>query len=275
MSYLDQKLAIWNTPAAEFVLAGTRDDGFEVPYGIERGSPRDCEEMLGVGAVDIALLPPVRALQHTDAYDVLAAVAFSSWEYPYARLVLKNGLRGPTRTVACHPNDVQEALVARVILKEHYDQEPELVARAVEPGAMLQAEEDAVLLSGPEVPSMATDDLTLDLGREWYELTNYPMVWGLFATRKDEGTPEMIREMRSIVEAAEEQRNEWIQEQEIPAELHSFYADALRLRLDRLAIASLTELRHYLFYYDLTDEVSEVPFIYLPDDEENEDEILI
>lgn len=264
------KLAVWDAPAAEFFLAGLTSGAVELPLEVERGTPRTCEEMLRAGAVDIAMLPTVRALQMNEDYDVLSAVALVSWEYPYARLVLKNGLRGRIRTVASHPDDVQDAFLAKVILKEHYDMEPDFVAAEGGPREVLEGGEDAALLVGNDVPTVRTEGLSLDLGQEWYELANYPMVWGLFAVRKGEGSGPMIKTLRSAAEAAEEQRDVWVQAREMPEGVHSFFKDALRLRLDRLAIASLTELEQFLFYYNLADDVPEVPFVYLEDEEDEE-----
>ena len=264
------KLAVWDAPAAEFFLAGITSGAAALPLEVERGTPRSCEEMLRTGAVDIALLPTVRALQMNEDYDVLSAVALVSWQYPYARLVLKNGLRGRIRTVASHPDDVQEAFLSKVILKEHYDMEPDFVAAEGTPREVLAGDEDAALLVGNDVPTIRTEGLSLDLGQEWYELANYPMVWGLFAVRKGAGTGAMIETLRRAAEAAEEQRGVWTQAREMPEEVHSFFREALRLRLGRLAFASLTELEQFLFYYDLADDVPEVPFVYV-EDEEDED----
>ena len=271
------QLAIWDTPPADFFLAGLKASEAAEEVDVQRASARACEEALRSGAVDVALLPTVRALQFVDDYDVLPAVALSSWKYPYARLVLKNGLGGGVDQVVCHPDNVQEALIARVVLKEHYDLEPDLVGREADPRTLLASEQEGALLVGDDVYAIETDFLMMDLGREWYELANYPMVWGVFATRKEEGDPEMIEPLRQAAEAAEEQRSAWLEKQDLPEEPHAFFAEELRLRLGRLATASMTELRHYLFYYDLTDEVPDVPFLYVPDEENSgdQDEILL
>lgn len=264
------RLAIWDAPTGEFFLAGANTGAATLPYEVRQATPRACEEMLRAGAVDIALLPTTRLLQRVDDYEALAGLAFSSWDYPFAKLVFKNGLEGPTRSLAVHPDAAQEAFVAQVVLQEHYDMTPDFVAEERSPRELIDAPEDAALIVGNEVPAFETEHLTMDLGREWHELAHYPMVWGLFATRKEEATPEMIRTLAEVADAAEEHREDWIASHDVPAPLHDFFAEDLGLRLGRLATASLTELRQYLFYFNLTDEVPDVPFFHVPDEDEED-----
>ena len=43
-------------------------------------------------------------------------------------------------------------------------------------------------------------------------------------------------------------------------------------RLDDLAVAGLTEFRDYLYYYNITDEIPELPLYELPEDWEDDEE---
>jgi len=131
------------------------------------------------------------------------------------------------------------------------------------PRALLDTDEDAALLVGNDVPAMQLDPFSMDVGREWYELTNYPMVWGLFVMRRDQATDNVTEALVDGRQAAEDNRDVWIMAQETSERLGEFYREDLRSALDRLAIASLTELRQFMFYYDLTDEVPDLPFVFL------------
>ena len=51
--------------------------------------------------------------------------------------------------------------------------------------------------------------------------------------------------------------------------MHTFYREDLRLRLDDLAMAGLTEFRDYLYYYNITEEIPELPLYELPEDWED------
>ena len=264
-------LAIWDYGPADFLVSGFTSGTVKASFEIERHSPQRCVERLRGGQVDVALVPTLDVVKDPEFYDVLPAVALSAWRYPYAKLVLKQELGDPIRSVALDPAYVQEALLARILLKEHYGAEPEFVPYPkADVQALLEAKEDASLIAGPRVPMVQTDRHALDLGQEWYEMANYPMVWGVFAARKGEATPEMIIAFRDAAEAAEASRAVWMQAQEPPPTLHAFYQDELRIRLDDLAVASLTEWLRFLFFYGVAEEIAGLPFVALPGEEEDD-----
>lgn len=265
------RLAIWNEPTAEFLVSGFLSGAVSSDVEIVRGSRSDCERWLRAGLVDVALVPALSVLRDTEAFDALPAVAFSTWDYPFARLVTREGLERPIGSLAVDPRFAQEALVARIILSEHYGAEPVLKPfEAPTPKELLAADVDAALIIGVDTPALQTSRYAMDLGQEWYELTNYPMVWGLFAVRKGEADERFARTLRDAVAASEEQRDLWVQTQETYPELHTFYLENLRVRLDDLATASLTKFCDYLYFYGVTEETPMLPLIDIAEDEEDE-----
>jgi predicted solute-binding protein len=266
-------LAIWDYPPAEFLVSGFTSGAVENPFQIKRHRPEACAAQLVEDEVDVALLPTMLALQASNAIDVLPSVGLVSWRYPYARLVWSGGLHDFPETIAYDRRVAQERLVARIVLHEHYKVDPTFVPYEPEsPTDLLDVGEDAALLVGPEVPSFQPDSFAIDIGREWYELANYPMVWGLYVTKRDQSTDEMIEALIASGEAADANRDVWVQAQETTASLNEFYREDLRTGLDKLAIASLTEFRKYMFYYDVTEEVPDLPLVYLDEEEEEEEE---
>lgn len=266
-------LAIWDYPPAEFLVSGFTSGAVPNPFQIKRYRPEKCAALLVEDEVDVALLPTMLALQASGAIDVVPSVGLVSWDYPYARLVWKGGLRDFPETIAYDRRIAQERVVARIVLQEHYQISPEFVPYDdPSPKELLRTDEDAALLVGPDVPSLQLEPFTMDIGREWFELANYPMVWGLFVTKRDRASDEIIEALIDSGEAADENRDVWVQAQETTATLNEFYREDLRTGLDKLAIASLTEFRKYLFYYDVTEDIPDLPLVYLEDEEDEEEE---
>jgi len=266
-------LATWDYPPAEFLVSGFTSGAVDNPFHITRHRPEECAARFVREEVDVALLPTMLALQASDAIDVFPSVGLVSWRYPYARLVWSGGLHDFPETIAYDRRVSQERVMARIILQEHYQIDPTFVPYDdVPPPTLLDMGEDAALLVGPNVPSFQADPFEIDLGQEWYELTNYPMVWGLYVTKRGHATDEMIEALIASAQAAEENRDVWVQAQETSASLNAFYREDLRTGLDRLAIASLTEFRQYLFYYDVTEDIPDLPLVSLDEDEEEEEE---
>lgn len=246
---------------ALFVAGAERVRGLAV----EQHPPQRCMELLLDGKVDAALVPSLLVFSHPDVFDVLPGAAFSSWKAPYAQLVLPGGMEQATH-VLYDPVHAQEALLARIVLHEHYNLKPrfETTSEAADEGA-------ARLVVGPEAATLQSAHLTLNLAEEWYELAHYPMVWGLFAARRDEAEPPHVEALVALAEAAEEQRALYVQAREMPPALHTFFAEGLRLRFDDLALASLTEFRQYLYYYHITEDLAELPLYEIPEDGEEDE----
>ena len=247
-----------------------------MPLEIERRDAQTCTTLLLQEQVDVALLPSLVVLSNTDTFDVLPGAALSTWTYPYARLLLRRGMEH-VETVAFASPHTQEALVARIILREHYGKNPAFTPLdGITTEGLLHAEQDASLIVGPDAPMLQTEHVALNLGQEWYELANYPMVWGLFAALKDAAAPVMVEVIMQAIRIAEQQQPLWVQACEMPPALQAFYAEGLRLRFDDLATASLTEFRQYLYYYNVTEDLPELPLYELPDDwEDDANEVLL
>ncbi|HMB91911.1 MAG TPA: MqnA/MqnD/SBP family protein [Rhodothermales bacterium] len=266
------QLALWDTPAADFFVAGLEARVAKSDLIIERQDPRTCVDLLRQGLVDMALVPSLVLLSSADILDALPGAALSTWTYPYAQIVLRKGL-GEVKSIAFDPLYTQEALVARIVLKEHYGKEPTFIPIQNATLANLEARaEDAFLYVGDDAPLLQSQNTVLNLGQEWYELASYPMVWGLFAARKDEATPAMVEALVNMVGAAETQRPVWLQAHEMTPEVDAFFREALRLRFDDLVTASLTELRQYLFYYQIAEDIPDLPLYVVPDDGYEDDE---
>lgn len=263
------KLATWDAPMAEAAVSTLAASG----NSLYRLRPEACAAALLEKQVDVALLPTTMALQGAEGFEVVPGVALSSWKYPFARIVLKEGLQGRTLRLACDRRAVQEQFIARVILREHYQLEPEVVSYdAPAPQELLRGEEEAVLVTStdldalPGLGRLGGGGLVMDLGQEWFELAKYPMVWGLFVAREGTLEGEATAALRDRLQGAEEERARWVEGAEHAA-LKEFFREDLRLRFDDLVVASLTELKHYLFYDNVLSDIPDLSFASLPEEE--------
>ncbi len=239
---------------------------------VTRMDPEDCAKSLASGASEVALIPTLTALKNGDVFDVLPSFAVSSWGYPFARITLPEGLNNLTPVLDVPASHPQEAFIASVILQEHYGVRVQTILDSAE-----QKEDSSAGSTSKQalVVGEAAQALSgLDLGQEWYELTNYPMVWGVFATLKGNANPHLIRGMADAAAVAERVRQEGLIDMD--DNTAEFFGADLRFRFDDLATASITELTQYLFFYQGNDEIDELAVVHLPDDEESaEDQPLV
>lgn len=260
------KLAIWDNPAAQFLVFGLDSSPVAGEFEVQTLAPTDALSALLETRVDVALVSPMEALLRDEEVDVIPAVALSTWDYPLARIYMPAGLDAAPKGLVADVRYLQETFVAGLVLKEHYRMSPAVVAEGNDDYARL-------VIGSFDDADAPRDQLVLDLGQEWYELSGYPMLWGVFATRKGEASPEVIESIMTMVRTADAQRALFLQANESSPAVHDFFRDSLRIGFDDLAVASLTELRQYLYYHDILDDVTELPVVFLPgDDEEDEDD---
>lgn len=262
------RLTIWDHPAAAFLMTGLDASPYAATTELRSVPAQSAIDELLTGRTDVALVHTLEALEHADEVDVLPAVALSAWKYPFARLILRKGLAEPSAIIARADGFDQENTLARIILKEHYGMTPEFVSVDDDDASI-----DRIVVSTDLEGT--SDSLVLDLGQEWSELTGYPMIWGVFATRKGEVDDGLIHHIRGIVQTSEDRMSLWLSSQDLTPAMHDFYSEQMRLHLDDLAIAGLTELRQFLFYYGVFDEVRELPVVFLTQNEDGEEDDVI
>lgn len=212
--------------------------------------------------VDLALVPTFSVLRDSEAFAVLPVLALSSWEHPFCGVILKHGLHHAASSLLAPKNNVQEALLAQVLLKEHYGFRPELRFRDQTSLNDLEGDADAVMVVSRAQDLQVPAGMTfLDVGQEWYELSSYPMVWHLAVSLPDVDRAGWGARLRALVREAENRRGVWVRSLDMTETLHAWLAESLRFRFDDLATASLTEYREYLFSFGVLTEIPDVPIV--------------
>ncbi len=233
------QLAFWNFPPAECIEAAARSLRIQV----EKQPASVCADLLRQKQVDMALLPVTDVLVSADEFDVVPGGAISSWHYPFVQIKVHRDIQ-QVRTLKSMPEKKLEEFMARVILKEHYGQQIQTVSRR---------DADVELLF--ETSSLAeTEGLDiLDIGQEWYELAQYPMVWAVYCCLKENGGEPMAQLLVRLTGEAEIIARNWGSRSSSPKD--RFFGESLRLRMDDVAIAGLTVLQEYAYYYGITEEL--------------------
>lgn len=249
------RIGIEKSLPAEFFVSGAA--GAASDFRIVSLESRSGIDMVRSGELEIALAPALSVMADPGEIEVVPAVAMSSWRYPFAQLFLPGGLGSAPDRILFEERYKEEADLARIILKEHYGLTPSF--EAVDSLDDIQDDKRPSIRVGNEVPVDRSRGLYLDIGQEWYELANYPMVWGLFVMRKGSVTAEVVGHLREVAARTEKLRARWADASDFGGAIRRFFLEDVRVRFDDLVTASLTQLLDYAFYYDLTDEIRAFP----------------
>jgi len=156
-----------------------------------RADPAELAQMILVGELDVAPIPAIEYARHADDLVLLPDISISSdGEVQSILLVSKVPAEqlAADSTIALAGNSRTSQVLARILLEKRWGASPTYVEMPPDLPAMLR-DADAALLIGDEAIRTywepPTDLLTYDLGTEWKAWTGLPMVYAVWAARRD------------------------------------------------------------------------------------------
>lgn len=249
------RLAVWPVLPAR-ALARALGDLITEVVEVE---PFEARAAVDSGRADLALVPTLDVLRAYAGLEVVPGVALAGERSPRRRLVVGSALDA-IETIAFDPHDAQEALLSQLVLREHYGAQPTFQLPPPDAGLaeVLDTQSAALVGYADAVPEGA---FVLDPGQEWTDLTLRPMVWGLLASREGVVDADSARRLRAAV-----------QEAPVSDDLFVDGVGVYQLTLDGYAVDGLDQLAEYLFATGTLSEVPPVPFVEIPDEDEEGDE---
>jgi chorismate dehydratase len=209
VSYLNTTPLVWG------MLHGAQRDLFDLEFRI----PAVCADRLAAGEADIGIVPSFELTKQR--LEVIPGAGIACHGPVRSILLVSSRPAAGIRTLAADSSSRTSVELARVILSRKYGAEPRIFRQAPDLEAML-GRADAALVIGD--PALRIDPALLpyhvyDLGAEWWELTDLPMVFAVWAGRPGAVTAEVTaafrdscrygRESLDTIVAAEAARREF------------------------------------------------------------------
>jgi len=187
VSYLNTVPLVWglqHAPISHPSGTGLRDT-FDLRFAL----PSECADQLASGQADIGIVPVIEMARQGLDYFPGTGIACHG---PVRSILLISKVPYPEiRTLATDAGSRTSAMLAQVILAEKFGVKPRVFSHPAHLATML-GQADAALLIGDAALRVDPASLpfeTLDLGEEWTAMTGLPMVFAVWAGRK-----EVIRE---------------------------------------------------------------------------------
>lgn len=157
-------------------------------------TPDRLAELLRRDELDAALVSTAEVLL-TDRYDILDGIAVASLGEVYSVLLAHRRPLAELKEIYCHTASLSGLNLLKILLAER-GLKPEFKPLANPRNA---AEHDAVLLIGdPAIDFQRAphEHEILDLGSAWFELTNLPFVFAVWALRRGIDNSELRQQLR-------------------------------------------------------------------------------
>lgn len=169
---------------------GLAHTGALLDVELTKDTPDRLNDALVAGELDIGPISLVEYLRHADDLLVLPDLAVGS-DGPVLSVVLVSSMPlEQIRSVALGSTSRTSVLLAKLLLERHYGLSPTYSVMPPDLGVMLREADAAVVIGDVALRATLFDaerlGLTvLDLGGAWRELTGLPMVFALWAARRD------------------------------------------------------------------------------------------
>ena len=189
---LEQSLAPFRVGSVEYLNAVPLTRGIEDQ--IVFATPARLAELLRRDELDAALVSTAEVLM-TDRYDILDGIAIASLGEVYSVLLAHRRPLGEVKEIYCHAASLSGLNLLKVLLAER-GLKPEFKPLADPRQA---AEHEAALLIGdPAIDFQRAphEHEILDLGTAWFELTNLPFVFAVWALRRGIDNSALRRQLR-------------------------------------------------------------------------------
>lgn len=237
-----------------------------------KAPPRQLAEMIVAGELDAAPIPAIEYARHAEDLVLIPDISISSDGEVQSILLLSKvpaeELSG--RTVALTDTSRTSQVLTRILLEKHWKTTPAYVEMPSDLASMMR-DADAALLIGDDglrAYHQQLDVLKYDLGTEWKAYTGLPMVYAVWAVRRDyaETNPDEVRRLiwalhesmrysREHPDAVAEYASRW---EAFPVAFFRSYFDVLRFRFDepyRMGLTRYFEEAHAIGQLDRVPEL--------------------
>lgn len=190
VSFLNTAPLVWG------MLHGPQRGLFDLDFRI----PSECADQLAAGAADIGIVPSFELTRQS--LEVIPGAGIACHGPVRSILLISSRPAAEIRTLAADSSSRTSVALARVWLDRRYHAEPDVHAQPPDLEAMLQTADAALIIGDPalridvEQGVHRSSRFIYDLGAEWVEMTGLPMVFAVWAGRKDAVTPAVTEAFR-------------------------------------------------------------------------------
>lgn len=179
VSYLNTVPLVWG------MLQGSGPEDGNGVFDLRFALPSECADQIASGDADIGIIPVIEMARQKLEYFPGTGIACHG---PVRSILLVSKVPfREIRTLATDSGSRTSVMLSRIVLSERFGSTPRLISRRADLATML-GEADAALLIGDAALRVDPEKLpfeTLDLGGEWVSMTGLPMVFAVWAGRKE------------------------------------------------------------------------------------------
>jgi predicted solute-binding protein len=215
--------------------------------------------------VDIAFLSPIDYARDSSTLQIVPEAGLWSPSGGSAVTVHFGAGAQDVATLAVDPAYASEVILAKIILSEEFDIDPQIVPVAGGLETMLGRADAALLVGDEALRESASRADALDLIESWVQLTGLPYVHGVWCARARDQRPEQVERLQRARREGVDHLESIAQRAAETGEFPGFTADHLQEYLERFsydfpeeAVEGLKEFHHYAYYHAVLPDIPEI-----------------
>jgi len=154
--------------------------------------PSQCADLVASGAVEIGNIPVIELSRQN--LEMVPGVGVATRGAVRSILLISKRPLAEIRTLAADSSSRTSVALTRIVLSRRHGVEPEFLPCAPDLESMLERADAALIIGDPalRLDPASLPYLVADLGQEWTEMTGLPMVFAVWAGRKQHITPAVV-----------------------------------------------------------------------------------
>jgi predicted solute-binding protein len=175
VSYLNTVPLVWG------MRYGKQRDLFDLSFSI----PAECADRLADGRADIGIVPAIELTRQK--LEIIRGAGIACRGPVRSILLISKYPPAQIRTLAADSSSRTSVQLARVILTRKFGAEPAVLPHAPDLPRMLDVADACLIIGDPAlwIDPRNLPFYVLDLGMEWTEMTDLPMVFAVWAARAE------------------------------------------------------------------------------------------
>jgi chorismate dehydratase len=174
------------------MLHGPQQGLFDLDFRL----PSECADALAAGEADIGIVPAFELTRQD--LTVLPGAGIACHGAVRSILLISSCPAAEIQVLAADSSSRTSVQLARILLQRKYGAAPRIVSHPPDLPAMMRGADAALVIGDPalHIDPAALPYNVYDLGAEWLQMTGLPMVFAVWAGRKQAVTPQVVEEFR-------------------------------------------------------------------------------
>jgi chorismate dehydratase len=154
-------------------------------FALRFDPPSRCADLLHAGAIDVGMIPSIESQRGVAPYRIVPGMGIVSDGAVASVALFSARAIGDIRSIAVDTSSRTSTGLLRVLCRESFRIEPELVPMPPVIDSMLERCDAALVIGDPALylDHQAAGLGKIDLGEQWAGLTGLPFVWAFWAGR--------------------------------------------------------------------------------------------